>query len=87
MQTMHSIILAAAGARLAAALSLNITAIGAANDASTLECWQMDAPFESSATPGVSGSATALIGTAENITYTVLPAAFDGGLHNAPLNQ
>lgn len=87
MQSMGHLILALAAARLVQALSLNITAIGAANNASTLECWQMDNPFESAAIPGITGSATAVIGNAANISYTVLPAAFDGGLHNAPLNQ
>lgn len=76
-----------AGARVVQALSLNITVTGAANNASTIECWQMDTPFASSATPGVSGSATALIGKAANITFTVVPAGFDGGLHRAPFNQ
>lgn len=87
MHTLHSLVFALPSASLVPALSLNITTIGAANNASTLECWQMDTPFESAAIPGITGSATALIGNAANISYTVLPAAFDGGLHNAPLNQ
>ena len=71
----------------AAALSLNVTAIGASNGASTLECWQMDTALSVSTTAGTAGSAEALLSDASNITYTVLPAAFDGGLHNAPCNQ
>lgn len=87
MQTMRFLMLTLVAAGHVPALSLNITAIGAANNASTLECWQMDTPFESAAIPGITGSATAVIGNAANISYTVLPAAFDGGLHNAPWNQ
>ncbi|ROW14979.1 hypothetical protein VPNG_03465 [Cytospora leucostoma] len=70
-----------------AALNLNITAIGASNGSSTLECWQLEEAFSVSSVPGVTGSASALLGDTANITVTVLPAAFDGGLHNAPLNQ
>lgn len=87
MQIFRLLSFAIAGARVVQALSLNITVTGAANNASTIECWQMDTPFASSATPGVSGSATALIGKAANITFTVVPAGFDGGLHRAPFNQ
>lgn len=44
------------------ALDLNITAIGAANNASTLECWQMTTPFTISSTAGTSGSASLELG-------------------------
>jgi hypothetical protein len=75
------------GATAAQAPRLNITATGASKNASTIECWQLNNPFESSATPGISGSATALLGEVANMSFTVVPAAFDGGLHNAPFNQ
>lgn len=75
------------GARAAQALRMNITVTGAANNASTIECWQLDSPFASSATPGIRGSATTLLGDVANISLTVIPAAFDGGLHTAPFNQ
>ncbi|KAJ0114096.1 hypothetical protein J7T55_007930 [Diaporthe amygdali] len=84
---MRSLVAFMASVTAVRALSLNITAVGATNNVSTLECWQMDTPFASSTIPGITGSATAVIGTAANISYTVLPAAFDGGLHNAPFNQ
>lgn len=77
----------AISASVTAALNLNITAIGASNGSSTLECWQLEEPFFVSTIPGVTGSASALLGDTANITVTVLPAAFDGGWHNAPLNQ
>jgi hypothetical protein len=75
------------GATAAQALRLNITATGAANNASTIECWQLDNPFQSSATPGIRGSATTILGQVANMSFTVIPAAFDGGWHTAPFNQ
>ncbi|KAF3765042.1 hypothetical protein M406DRAFT_243506, partial [Cryphonectria parasitica EP155] len=68
-------------------LNLNVTAISAANNASTLECWQMTTPFSISTTSGTAGSASLDLGDVSNLTYTVLPAAYDGGLHNAPHAQ
>lgn len=75
------------GARASQALRLNITVTGARNNASTIECWQLDNPFQSSATPGIAGSATTVLGEVANVSFTVVPAAFDGGLHTAPFNQ
>ncbi|KAK7987187.1 hypothetical protein PG996_006212 [Apiospora saccharicola] len=66
---------------------LNITAIGASAGKSTLECWQLDAPFAVSDTPGTRGSAAANLGNVTNFGFGVIPANFDGGLHNAPANQ
>lgn len=74
-------------ASLAAALNLNVTALGAANGASTLECWQLESPFSISSQAGTAGSASLNLGDAANLTYAVIPAGFDGGLHNAPYNQ
>lgn len=75
------------GASAAEAPKLNVTAIGASGGKSTLECWQLDAPFAVSDTPGTRGSAAATLGNVSNLGMTVLPAGFDGGLHNAPANQ
>lgn len=85
-------LLAAAGALLlqpaaVQALNLNITALGAANNASTLECWQMDTPFAISTQQGTAGSAQLQLGNTSAISYSVLPAQFDAGVHNAPANQ
>ncbi|KAI1748168.1 hypothetical protein F4782DRAFT_518425 [Xylaria castorea] len=71
----------------AASLKLNVTAIGARDGLSTLECWQMDQPFDTSTQPGTSGSAQTQLGNVSTISYSILPSAFDGGLHNAPQNQ
>ncbi|KUI65316.1 hypothetical protein VM1G_00196 [Cytospora mali] len=69
------------------ALQLNITALGAANNASTLECWQMDTPFTISTQKGTSGSAQLQLGNTSTMSYSVLPAQYNAGVHNAPANQ
>lgn len=66
---------------------LNITAIGASGGKSTLECWQLDSPFVVSDTPGTRGSAATNLGNVTSFGFGVIPANFDGGLHNAPANQ
>lgn len=71
----------------ALALTLNITAVGAQNGASTLECWAMEAPFALATTPGIAGSASVSLGNVTNFTYVVTPSGLDGGLHHAPSNQ
>jgi hypothetical protein len=70
-----------------ASLKLNVTAIGAQDGSSTLECWQLDHPFVTSNEPGTSGSAQAQLGGVANISYSIIPSNFDGGIHNAPQNQ
>ena len=72
---------------LVASIQFNVTAIGAKNGHSTLECWQLDTPVSISTAPGTAGSAVAFLGGTANASYTVLPPNFDGGIHNAPLNQ
>lgn len=69
------------------ALQLNITALSAANNASTLECWQMDTPFTISTQKGTAGSAQLSLGNTSTASYSVLPAEFEAGVHNAPANQ
>lgn len=66
---------------------LNFTTIGAANGRSTLECWQLSAPFVQSSQAGTSGAAIAQLGETGATSYTLLPPQFDGGLHNAPAVQ
>lgn len=66
---------------------LNITTIAAANGQSTIECWQLSAPFVQSSQAGTSGAAIAQLGETGATSYTLLPPQFDGGLHNAPVVQ
>ena len=67
--------------------SLNITAISAKNGASNIECWQLSSSFAKSSQAGVSGAAFAQLGKTGNTSYAIIPARFDGGLHNAPVVQ
>ncbi|KAH8646702.1 hypothetical protein BX600DRAFT_503595 [Xylariales sp. PMI_506] len=72
---------------IARALFLNVTAVSARNNASILECWQLEPPFSVSTEPGTVGAAAALLGDVSNMSMIVMPANSDGGLHNAPHNQ
>lgn len=67
---------------LVAPLSLNVTAIGSQNGASTLECWEMESPFTVSDIPGTNGSALILLGDMTNVSYAVIPPGLDAGYHN-----
>lgn len=66
---------------------LNITTIAAANSKSTLECWQLSAPFVQSSSAGTSGALIAQLGETGATSYTILPPHFNGGFHNAPAVQ
>lgn len=64
---------------------LNVTTIAAdARNRSTLECWQLTAPFLSSSVAGGSGLVVAQLGETAAMSYGVIPPGFDGGLHTAP---
>ncbi|KAL2046917.1 hypothetical protein N7G274_000935 [Stereocaulon virgatum] len=67
---------------------LNITSISAnAQKESVIECWQLAAPFIASAAAGTAGALFAQLGKAGATSFGLLPAEFDGGLHNAPVVQ
>ncbi|OQE25117.1 hypothetical protein PENSTE_c006G06752 [Penicillium steckii] len=77
---------------LASAETLNVTVLGAHNNKSTLECWALQPGFQTSNTAGTSGTEVLNLGPvggsqAGNSSYSVLPAEFDGGRHNAPALQ
>lgn len=74
-------------AAVSAALHFNVTTIAAANGSSTLECWQLATDLTTSAEAGTAGSLLAALGDVSDLSYTVLPAGFDGGRHNAPVVQ
>lgn len=65
----------------------NVTAIGAANGSSTIECWQIARPFDVATDPGTIGTKALQLGNLSNLTLSVLPPQFDGGLHTAPFVQ
>lgn len=66
---------------------LNVTAIAAKDGASTLECWRLAAPFVVSTGAGVTGAAFAPLAKAGDVSFGIVPAKYDGGLHNAPQVQ
>lgn len=68
--------------------TLNVTVLGAQNNHSTLECWALNPGFQQSSTAGTSGSDALNLGlVGGNASFSILPARFDGGLHNAPALQ
>lgn len=69
------------------ATNLNVTVVGSANGQSRFECWELAAPFISSAQSGIVGTQTTNLGDVTNVTYNVIPAGFDSGVHNAPSFQ
>ena len=75
-------------ASAAAPKTLNITTIAAnAQKESVIECWQLTAPFIASAVAGTSGAIFAQLGETGATSYGLIPAEFDGGMHNAPVVQ
>ena len=68
--------------------TLNITTIAAnAQKESVIECWQLTAPFITSAAAGISGASFAQLGETGATSYGLIPAEFNAGLHNAPVVQ
>jgi hypothetical protein len=65
----------------------NVTAIGARNNASTLECWQLAEPLLDSTVPGQAGGASLNLGAVSRINYIIVPADLAGSLRNAPAIQ
>ena len=89
---MHSIIpfllaqLTIAAATLVTPPHLNLTAISAKNGASTLECWQLSAPF-AAVQEGKSTGLVTDLGETGDTSYLFLEAGFTNGFHNAPAVQ
>jgi len=66
---------------------LNLTAISAARNASTLECWQLFPQISISSQAGTSGAQIQQLGNLSTASFSILPAQFNGGAHNAPAVQ
>ncbi|KAF9690842.1 hypothetical protein EKO04_011206 [Ascochyta lentis] len=66
---------------------LTVPALVTINNRTTIQCWRLSVPFQTSSTPGVVGARVATITNVTNMAYTVLPPRFDGGLHRAPVPQ
>ena len=80
-------ILAFLAASAAAHLRLNITAIGAQDGFSTLECWAVDSPFYTSGDSATVGASVANLGNVSALSWSVVPPGQYVGPHNAPYNQ
>ncbi|KAI0338965.1 hypothetical protein BDW22DRAFT_1362300 [Trametopsis cervina] len=66
---------------------LQATSIVTKNGNSAFECWRLSNPFVTSTAAGTSGASSLFIDNLANVTYTVLPERFEGGVHNAPHPQ
>lgn len=65
---------------------LDLTAISASGGSSTFECWRLNATFKSP-TGAQTGPVGVPLGNLSATSYSIIPAGFDGGLHNAPSRQ
>lgn len=67
---------------------LNVTAIGAHNNNSRFECWQLeDSAFSAAVVKGTTGTAIASLGEADSFSVSIGPAGLHGGFHVAPQPQ
>ncbi|KAI9456777.1 hypothetical protein F5148DRAFT_984300 [Russula earlei] len=66
---------------------LNVTAISAQNGQSVLECWQILPGFTTVTTSSGTTRSILRLGDVTNMSYSVLPPGFNGGLHNEPAIQ
>jgi hypothetical protein len=80
-------ILAFLAASAVADLRLNITAIGAEDGFSTLECWEVDSPFYTSGDSATVGASVAHLGNVSTLSWSVVPPGQNVGPHNTPYNQ
>lgn len=67
---------------------LNVTAIGAHNNNSRFECWQLeDSGFTAAVVKGTTGTAIASLGEVDRLSESIGPAGLHGGFHVAPQPQ
>ncbi|KAI0058787.1 hypothetical protein BV25DRAFT_1871883 [Artomyces pyxidatus] len=64
--------------------TLNLTTIATHNGASVFECWALTPGFVTSSQPGTVGASSLQLGNLANASYSILPANFSAGRHNAP---
>ena len=74
-------------AAVSAPPTLNLTSLGARNGASTIECWQLANPFQTTQQVGVPGTLQLQLGDVSNMSYTIVPPKFYPAPHNAPIIQ
>ncbi|UNI18055.1 hypothetical protein JDV02_004351 [Purpureocillium takamizusanense] len=66
---------------------LVLTAITAADGNSIFECWRLDAIFRPPPGAPADGAVGVPLGNVSSASYNIIPADFNGGLHNAPSRQ
>jgi len=64
--------------------TLNVTSLATLNGKSIFQCWALSAGFQTSGQQGTVGAEILQLGNLANASYTILPARFNAGLHNAP---
>lgn len=68
--------------------NLNVTAIGAYNNNSRFECWQLeDSSFIAAVVKGTAGTTIASLGEVDRLSVSIGSAGLHGGLHVAPQPQ
>ena len=68
-------------------LRLNITAVGAQDGLSTLECWEVESPFDTPDNQASTGTQVINLGNVSALSWSVSPPGQYDGPHNAPCNQ
>lgn len=67
---------------------LNVTAIGAYNNSSRFECWQLEeSSLTAAVVEGTIGTAIASLGKVDRLSVSIGPAGLHGGPHVAPQPQ
>lgn len=64
--------------------TLNLTTLTSSKGLSVFECWQLQPGFASSSQKGTVGAEIMQLGGLANASYSIIPANFSAGLHNAP---
>ena len=64
--------------------TLNVTALATLDGKSVLQCWALQPAFTTSAQTGTAGAEILQLGDLANASYSIIPARFNAGQHNAP---
>ena len=74
-------------ANVLAAEHLNVSGTAAVGGISTIQCWQLQHPFEIVQAYAGGPFMTVDLGNLTNATYSILPAGTNLGIHVAPVVQ
>ncbi|KZV63594.1 hypothetical protein PENSPDRAFT_202512 [Peniophora sp. CONT] len=67
--------------------TLNVTALATLDGKSVLQCWALQPAFTTSSQTGTAGAEILQLGDLANASFSILPAHFNAGQHNAPNAQ